>query len=121
MKKRLLAIATVAVVLVVLGLAAGIVRPQYHYCFDSGSIWVFSEPTLFAPHGYASDGVTLRRGLAWVWNGMAGVQLTFDVPKSADPLGWKPPRETVLAKLKELEAQHSVFVAGYDRETYATN
>ena len=121
MKKRLLIFVGAPVVLAAVLFAVATPRPQYYYCCDNGRIWVYSEPTRFARYGYGSNGARLGKvekdGLWGIWNGLrGGVQLTFSIPGSADPLTWRPPREAVLERLTEVEG-----MPGYQRETYVTN
>jgi hypothetical protein len=120
-----LIVAGACVVLLAFSFWAASPRPQFYYCFDQGSIWVRSSPTLFARHGYYSDGPILKKtdsDLPWIWNGLrGGVQISVPIPRSADPLTWKPSLETVMRELERAEANHGIILTGYRRETYATN
>ena len=99
-------------------------RPQFYYCYDSGRIWVRSKPTLFARFGYFSDGPILKKAdsdLPWIWNGLrGGIQVSVPIPRSADPLTWKPSLETVMRELERVGVNQGIMT-DYRRETYATN
>jgi hypothetical protein len=98
--------------------------PRYHYCYDGGRIWVYSDPDeitgmaiRLTPNGkqyvkgYADD----------TWNGLAVIQMKFDVPRGADPSAWRPAAWSVKARLEQLEKERRFFPPGYSRESYWTN
>jgi hypothetical protein len=113
----------IAVMGVLFGCSKG--GPQYHYCYDGGRIWVYSDPDEISGMSVrlTPNGKQHVKGSAEdIWNGLAVIQMKFDVPRGCpDPTTWRPTPWAVTTRLEQLEREHRFFPPGYSRGDYWTN